>query len=593
MSTGSGRSKASPMLTEAQPARPSDVSFPAHPVSPRNTLSGALSTNRWLTRGDFLGMSLGFLLALAVSYLLGRHRIFWEDEMLGWMLLTDPSWHHMVQAWKAGADGGGFAFYLSCRAWLHLFGRSEIAFRFYSAVCFGLAFILNWITARRFYGPWIVAFALFNTYFCSPPIALHLVEGRFYGLLMLSVSLALWLTVVVTETPGRLPARFCLLLVFAHALVTTSHLLGVVYSAVVLLGMVVLDRRHGRVRPLLYLGIACTWLLLVPELPAIAASARVGKPWFWSPPLTPVRFVGVYSAFSGEIMLVMVLLGLALGWTWWRGRANWREQLASGFRLRTPVYVFSLALLLVPIAFLIEGFFAPSVFINRYLMPVAIATFFLCAEALQLIAWPLLLPSGMRSSRSAQARLRWGGAAVLAVVIGVWVFLHLPSAIMAQEDYTARLTAVVPKGMPILVENAWAFTEIIGRQHSSGVEYRYPLDWDQATSAGAPRLEVTEYNLMKNWRDVGYFSGSIVDFKQFLQQNPTFLVLEGEQIVTAHPVPAIIGNPLIQRFRTTPGYQLHQVARLDRKDGALIVWRVSHDPARTGMPPPAGAADAR
>ena len=53
---------------------------------------------------DFVGMLAGFLLTLTVTCVLSRGRIFWEDESLGWMLLHDPSWQHMVQAWRSGAD---------------------------------------------------------------------------------------------------------------------------------------------------------------------------------------------------------------------------------------------------------------------------------------------------------------------------------------------------------------------------------------------------------------------------------------------------------------------------------------------------------
>ena len=50
-----------------------------------------------LTFIDLLGMVAGFVFCLLVSLALGHKRIFWEDEMLGWMLLRDPSFHHMVQ----------------------------------------------------------------------------------------------------------------------------------------------------------------------------------------------------------------------------------------------------------------------------------------------------------------------------------------------------------------------------------------------------------------------------------------------------------------------------------------------------------------
>lgn len=537
----------------------------------------------WMSKTDGFLMFAGFALTLIFSLALGHGRIFWEDEMLGWMLLTDPSWHHMVQAWKMGADGGGFGFYVTCRAWLHLFGPSEVAFRMYSAVCFGLAFVLNWAVARRFYGRWVVGFALFNTYFCSPPIVLHLVEGRFYGLLMMATALTVWLAVKAEDLPQRVPLGWYLAMFAAHALLTTSHLLGVVYSFFVLGGMVVTDRLAGRWRPGLYGAGALSWVLLLPELPAIRASAAVGKPWFWTVQPTAIRLLGPLTAFSGEVALGVLVLALLATWSVWRSGHAWQSVKVAYYR-RRPVYIMTAALLMVPVAFLVEGFIGTSLFINRYLMPVSIATTFLTAELLTLIYWRGLLPARLRGLLP---MLRWVSATALTGLIGVWVFWHLPGYIMAQEAYTPKLSATLPKGVPVLLEDAWIFTEVIGREHDSGVQYLYPLDWQQTVSPYAPRLEVTQYNLMKNWRKVGYFSGSIVYLKDFLARTPEFLVVDAQvprDKTAKTPDPPAIGNPLVLRFAATPGYSVRRYASIDRRGLIMTAWIVKHNPASTGLP---------
>ena len=318
---------------------------------------------------DYVAMVAGFLLCFTISWTLGHGRIFWEDEMLGWMLLTDPSWHHMIQAWNQGADGGGFAFYASGRIWLHLFGPSEVAFRAYSATCFGLAFAVNWMTFRRFYERWVTGFALFNTWFCSPPIVLHLVEGRFYGLLMLFASAVLWLVIRLQDSVGRTPVRLYVGFFAANAVLTTSHLLGVVYSVFLLVALVALDLLAGRRRPALYVCAAASWLLLLPERYSIEASAAVGRPWFWTvqPPL--YRLLGPLTGYSGEIAAVIALLLVPLGISVQRQRGAWHGELLQAYRARRSLYVGSFALVLTAVAFLLEGFVGPSLFINRYLMP--------------------------------------------------------------------------------------------------------------------------------------------------------------------------------------------------------------------------------
>ncbi len=159
-----------------------------------------MSRKTALSRTDWLWMFAGLAVCLLICCVFTRGRIFWEDEMLGWMLVHDPSWNHMVAAWKAGADGGGFLFYLLGRAWFAVFGGSNVSFRLISAVCFGLAFCVTWAAGRRFYGVGPVALGLFNTWFFSPPMVIHMAEGRFYGLLVLTTSLVMWL--VLDPVPG-------------------------------------------------------------------------------------------------------------------------------------------------------------------------------------------------------------------------------------------------------------------------------------------------------------------------------------------------------------------------------------------------------
>ena len=97
--------------------------------------SPSLFAPRW-SRIDFICMALGFVLTLSLAAAMGHQRIFWEDELLGWMLLRDPSWKHMLAGWLKGVDGGGILFYLTGRLWFKVFGASVLSFRMYSATGF-------------------------------------------------------------------------------------------------------------------------------------------------------------------------------------------------------------------------------------------------------------------------------------------------------------------------------------------------------------------------------------------------------------------------------------------------------------------------
>ncbi len=536
-------------------------------------------------------MAVGFAFTLFLSAALGHGRIFWEDEMLAWMLLTDPSWHHMVAAWRMGADGGGFAFYLLGRAWLHLFGPSEVAFRLFSAVGFGLGFVLTWATLRRFYGRWVVAFAMFNTYFCSQPLVLHMVEGRFYGLLTFALALTVWLAVKLQDFPRRPPAGFYIAMMLAHALLVTSHILGVTYSFFVLAAIVAMDRCVHRWRPGIYATVVATWLLLLPERAAIRASAQVGKPWFWTTQPTPVHLIGPLVGYSPEIVAVMFVMALLVGLTLWRGTEGWRARVADGWQTRRPIYLLTGAFLLLAISYLLEGYVGPVLFVSRYLMPLVILSVFLNAEMLRWIDLANILPERAKSHRLGLKRV---AAVALAVVVLLWDFGHIPPYLIMQKDYTKQLSAMLPKGIPVLIEDGITFAEVIGRQHDSGVKYLFPLDWEQSTEPFAPRLEVTQYNLMDNWRKVGYFSGSIVDLRHFLATTPVFLVLDdGKNYWDRPAVAPEIGNPLALRFARTPGYTVTRYGSIRRGTLVQTAWLVTHDPRKTGMPAPRALSDTR
>ena len=520
-----------------------------------------------LTGKDVLLMAAGFLLCLVIAYTFGRNRIFWEDEMLGWMLLHDPSWSHMITAWKLGADGGGFTFYLLGRAWFAVFGASDLSFRLLSASCFGAAFCVTWVGARRYYSISPVTFALFNMWFFSPPMVMHMAEGRFYGLLVLSTSLVIWLVLTKSQTgeQGRVhtPASLYCLTFLCHGLLTTSHILGILYSAALLLALIVLDLQAGRVRIALYLSAACSWSLLLLERSAIRASAHVGQPWFWTRSPNLKRFLGAFTGFSNEIAILLIVLGLLLILSWNGQAKQIASAFARGFNQRRPVYLVVAALAIVPVGMTVEAHFGTSLFIDRYLLPVNIGLALLTMEAFSLVYWRRFFPGSHWSPLSYRGRALAMGS--FAVLLFVWVFFHLRYQTIQSPNYTDRLTARLPRGIPVLCEDAWAFTEIIGREHNSGVLYTYLLDWPQSVSRTAPRLEVTQYHLMENWKKVGYFSGSIQPRDAFLQRYQKFLVLQRQETPT-DKYGRMIGNPLVDRFAHTPGYQVQRFSRGDVKD---------------------------
>lgn len=516
---------------------------------------------------DGVGISLGVLLTLAICYVFSHGRIFWEDEMLGWMLIHDPSWHHMIEAWKVGADAGGISFYLTGRAWFAIFGGSEISFRMYSAACFSGAFAALWIAARRYYGVGAVAFALFNTFFFAPPLVQHMAEGRFYGLLMLGAALAVAVAVTPARSSQGEAAALCLAAFLANGILVTSHLLGVAYSVAILFAVVLSDWSKGKIRPLLYVSVVLSWFLLVGERASIMASAQVGKPHFWTTQPSIAKAMGAYTAYSPEVAIVLLVLAVGV-FLALRSDRDVRGRLQKAYEERRPVYWVALALLFVPVVFFVEGLVGPSLYISRYLLPVMIAQIFLTAEAVTLISW-----EGVRRSALGKTPVQVLAAGLFAVVLLGWVFGYVRKQAVGKPNYTDALSALLPKGSPVLCEQARTFIELIGRQHESDVQYSYLLDWPYSITKSAPRGEVADYHLMENWRKAGYFGGSILDRDSFLKEHSEFFVLHS---AASHAVKGAekVGNPLAERFASDPAYTVEPYTSLSRDNMTYTITRV-------------------
>lgn len=512
-------------------------------------------------------LALAFLYTLLLTAVLSHGRIFWEDEMLGWMLLRDPSWHHMLFAYNHGADGGGFSFYLLGRAWLSLFGPSELAFRLFSSTCFGLALVVTWLALRRFYSRGIVALALLNTWFFSPPFVAHMAEGRFYGLLVFAVALTTWLTLTLATLTPPTPRRFYLAAFAANGLLVTTHLLGIMFSAFLLAALLASDLLTRRIRPLLYLCTLASWLLLLPERANIRATAAVGKPHFWTRAPTARELLDVYTGSCKEITLVLLVLLVAAAFLLWQKQSR-LTSLRSGLQQRRPVYLVLAAFFLIPVCLLGEGLAGGTWLLNdRYLLPLTVAVAYFTAELLCLV-YSALPPFALP--------LQAAVFTVFAACLLFWDFHHLRDFSPSPRDYTAVLTARLPHDLPVVCEDAFCFTELIGRQHDSGVHYVFLLDWQQSLLPSAPRVEVTQYHLMNTWRAVGYFSGSIQPIGQFLAHHREFLVIN-TALAAPNGLPPYIGNPLTERFAHDSRYQVRPFTTLDYgkfRDTVSLVCRL-------------------
>jgi hypothetical protein len=460
----------------------------------------------------------------------------------------------MFYSWQHGADGGGALFYITGRLWFLLFGDSNLSFRSYSATCFAIAFVLVWLLARRFYSLPAVAFGMLVGWFLSPTLAPHMAEGRFYGLFVAATAGAAVLVLRSLERPQSTPGTYVAGFLLFSTLVT-SHILGICYTGVLLLGWFVLDALQGRRRIPLYLTALASGVWLIPSLPAIRASAAVGKPHFWTTQPTFFNFLLGYvgGSLRGGI-IGLFLIATLLPFMLWGGK---RELVWAAARQRMPILVVMAALFLIPLLFYAEGFVAAPLFNTRYMQPIALATVVFFAELVTHVDTLVLT-----SFRLRPVVVGLVCAATLAMVLQ-YDLVYLPKYPAQQRDYAAALTSALPAQVPIVCEDAFTFTELMRDESTSNVHYLYLLDWDNAVNDNARVLEVTQFHLMENWRNVGYYSDHISYREEFLSHHPFFLVMhttEEDLSTLVHAAGTsnrdrMIGNPLASRFAADPGYQ--------------------------------------
>ena len=481
----------------------------------------------WSWRKDIPCLLAGILLILCISVSLGHGRIFWEDEMLGWMLVRDPSFHHMVTAWNMGADGGGILFYVTARAWFAVFGPSEISFRLYSAAGFAAAFAALWIGLRTYYSRRTLAFAIGAVWLLGPQVIIHMCEGRFYGLFMYGAALTFCVTLrLAASTSKKVSVPWLLLNFAANAILIASHLLGLIYSAFLLLPLIVLDARRHHLRWKVYLSTVLAWGLLLPEHTAIRATMAADKPHFWTSPPTLHHFLGAYRAFDGHIERLLLLLVVALGLCWWRQRSALKSALQDSLKTRSELYVVALSLAVVPIAFALKSLIGPSIFVDRYLLPITIIPILFTAESVRLLVAVFRFSHPMQFTRPSFKQARLAATGAIGAGLLFWVFVHLRHTIPQRQDYTTVLSAALPKGSSVVLPNGLAYTEVIGRQHDADVHYHYLLDWQRSIDPAAPRADVSQFHLLTAWQKLGYFAGSIEDQASFLKTHPHFFVVE-------------------------------------------------------------------
>ncbi len=449
---------------------------------------------------------------MAMSYAHSANRMFWGDELMGWMVMREKTFLGMIHNWQLGLDSGSLFYIVFGRWWMELLSPSELSLRLFSATGMAVSFVIIWICARRFFSALIVACCVPIVYFLSESVAWQFSNGRMYGGFLIGAALAS-LAFVEADPQRQIRSRTLLLVFGAHAFLIASHILGLMYSGIFLAGMVAQDLYTRELRPKLYLCGVAGWSVLIVSLKNIQGTMALGKPAYWTVRPTWHDLVRALTMFSRPLrflMLVLVVL-TALSAIWKRNAENKTQ----GCGPRTPLY-FLLgtygAILLV--SFSISRV-TTSIFLDRYLMPVIFADALILCELVQRV----------REAYGTGKLLRYAvvtAGLLLFIVSYVHRFRH--AYVLPKANFTGALIERDPDKIPMVIADIMLFSEMEFYQNDK-LFMMTPVDWSVAADPDAGPGGAAGSREMDNWKAVGYYSNHILPTQEILRTYPNFFLV--------------------------------------------------------------------
>jgi hypothetical protein len=465
----------------------------------------------------------------------------WMDEIFTWNEVSDRSLWHLYYAIQHGADGGQPLFYTTAWVWAKAFGTSVLSLRLYSCAAMCGALLVTWRCIRRVYGLWATAFGALWMWGSSALLLDQNAEARFYGLFMLTVAVTVdvYLHLATRSTPTRSLLVYSF---FAQAALVLTHILGLFYSGLTLLALVLFDALNGRFRIKVYLVHIAGWLALLVWIPAIRASMAAGKPYGWIPTPTFSKLFDSYFFWAylpwlsliqrhapqflfqlcrrGVQAAFLVPLAVVL---FFMVRKLLRAERPLSPTQGDALLLVAFALLLLPMVLFVVSHLLAPVFVPRYLLPSGIGISIIFAAFAKRVS--LHLPSSFRPAQR-----------VVSVTVAVFLVCSPVSSAVLRGTAAEHpefldvqhLDKIVSPGTAVVVGWQHDFSKVMRYSQKPGSHYYFLLDW--TASLAGPRTHVLDYHLMRAYHDVGYYPQKIQDSHTFLCSHGDFLVLDAHAL---------------------------------------------------------------
>lgn len=510
---------------------PQRLTKPIHQTDALRSLHDAASFLRPMndnTRKTTRLLSAVVLVLLAVSLaasLFFKEKWLWMDEVLSYVLISDPSIAHLNNAAVSGMDANPPLF--ANVYWFigHAISLNTQFLRTVSVFVYALTIALFFIHVSSLLGRPVTNFVLITLVSGFTYLNLTLsTQIRAYALFLL-VGLGYFVVIQrLIREPGR--ARLLAAHVAVGLLLALTHNFGLFYLAAsgAFFGLLVVWSRDRAYLWVLgtYGVILLLWLLL--WYPSFSIQTQAGKPHSWIPLPTFQSFFHTVGELAPNlsstlerqpgfgflpILRFIILVGLFL----WIALSR----LTSGFQVVRTDKAFAFYLLsgfvylgTIAIALTVT-FVHTSVFISRYLWPSHLLVIYQLVYAYYHVFGNRPMPRLTRL------------LPVYGLLLAGFLFYqnkktaHFPSGVLS---YLPQLD----KRYPVLIESADYFLPIwfYNKDHQP----RYLLDWQTASVKNNILSATVEYNILKSLREK-YHVSNVITTQGFNKTNvPHFYVID-------------------------------------------------------------------
>lgn len=483
--------------------------------------------NKW----EYLVPLLATASLLISCTIVSSKKFFWNDELLSFYLLSDPSFTHMMVAWGDKFNQAPPLYFMLGWLWAKVFNATELSLRLFSSLAICLAFTLVWITLRRTYNFWAASIGTLSVFCLSELILYHNAELRMYGLFSAVCAFGL-LQFDVINRRQKCSSKVLATNTLIHATIVLTHLYGVLYSGAILCAFVIRDRYFKVFRANVYLSVIIGWLFLIPFIGSILNQADNSAKWFSTVSGSELLNYFIFSTRFPFLILGLLLVSVVLYINQSPDRQKFETSNDNSYLIsEISLLILAGTFMAVPILAWIITITIKPMLNSRYILPTITISWSIILAYLSSRILPNFSLSQINSERLRAKNLLKNKQSLIFLILTVSLLIH-PIYYAKKVGYYSQKPGINDDRygyieLPIAME---AGHDFLTRFHYSPNRNRYfhILDWETALNNTSSSFATGDYKHLEALKRNYPFLNSIQS-KEFIDKYDRFLVLNEEE----------------------------------------------------------------